>query len=107
MLAAHGLDLGAQYEPLGRRVRAELLLVHLARLPPAKVARLYNVVLLGLQLAYEVEVRALGLVEQRVRERGVRLVPRLLFEVVLNVPVFEDAAVASEDDAAQQTQVPE
>ena len=91
--------------PLGGGVRAELLLGHLARLPPAQVARLDLVVLVGLKLADEVEVGALGLAERRVAEVRVGLVPRLVFQVRLDVPLFEDAAVAAEDDAAQERQV--
>ena len=53
-LAVYGLDLGAQYPPLGGRVRAEFGLAYDARLPPAHVAGLYEVVLGGLHLAYEV-----------------------------------------------------
>ena len=74
-LAVDGLDLRAQDAPLGGGVRAEVGRLHQARLPPAQIARLYRLVLRGLGLADEVEVGALGLVQKRVGEARVRLVP--------------------------------
>jgi hypothetical protein len=88
-------------------VRAELLGRHRLHLPPAQVARLDLVVLLGLKLADEVEVGALGLGQHRVAEGVDRLVPRLLLQIRLDVAVFEDASVATEDEPAQQLQVPQ
>src|ERR1051326_4748594 len=53
----------------------------------------------------DVERRNLDVVEHRVVEIRIGLVPRLLFEIALDVVVFEDAAVTPEDDAAQQLQI--
>ncbi len=73
--------------------------------PVTHVARLNRLVFRGFGDANHVEIAALDVVEHRVFEVGIGLVPQLLFEIDLDVVVFEDTAVTAEDDAAQQLQI--
>ena len=75
------------------------------RLPIAHVAGLDGRMLACFGNANEVEVSTLGIVEHRIVEIGIRLVPILRFKVDANLGVFENSSMTAEDNSAQQFQI--
>ena len=59
----------------------------------------------GFRLAYDIQVLSLRVVERGVLKIRVGLVPVALFKIALDVNVFEDAAMTTEDNAAQEFKI--
>src|SRR5437868_989478 len=103
--AVNSLYLCAKHAPLRARVLAQLLNREGAVLIEAQVAGLNAVVLGGFRLAYDIQVLSLRVVERGVLKIRVGLVPVALFQIALDVNVFEDAAMTTEDNAAQEFKI--
>src|SRR5829696_8700751 len=101
----NGFNFGDQDFPFRAAVFAEFARRDLAVAPVTHVAGLNELVFGGFRDADEIEIPALHVVEHGVIEIRTRLVPRLLFEIDLDVVVFEDSAMTSKDYPTQQFQI--